>query len=139
MVSYQDALERMLKVVQPLASERLPLTAELGVDARLRRDRAAGRDPRDQAADVGPRLVKLAMNHRLVGRFEQTFFIEFVPVEICKHDFVRLGKEKSALLRTSAADQHAFPVGAPRAHVTRRFLEQAEPSEDLASQCDFFG
>ena len=30
MVSYQDALERMLKVVQPLASERLPLTAAYG-------------------------------------------------------------------------------------------------------------
>jgi molybdopterin molybdotransferase len=30
MVSYQDALERMLKVVQPLASERLPLTTVYG-------------------------------------------------------------------------------------------------------------
>src|SRR6266446_7953355 len=30
MVCYQDALERMLKVVQPLASERLPLTAAYG-------------------------------------------------------------------------------------------------------------
>src|SRR5215831_76604 len=30
MVSYQDALERMLKVVQPLTSERLPLTAAYG-------------------------------------------------------------------------------------------------------------
>src|SRR5215468_6207277 len=30
MISYQDALERMLKVVQPLASERLPLTAAYG-------------------------------------------------------------------------------------------------------------
>src|SRR5439155_22287635 len=30
MVSYQDALERMLKFVQPLASERLPLTAAYG-------------------------------------------------------------------------------------------------------------
>jgi molybdopterin molybdotransferase len=30
MVSYQDALERMLKVVQPLVSERLPLTAAYG-------------------------------------------------------------------------------------------------------------
>jgi molybdopterin molybdotransferase len=30
MVSYQDALERMLKVVQPLASERLSLTAAYG-------------------------------------------------------------------------------------------------------------
>jgi molybdopterin molybdotransferase len=30
MVSYQDALERMLKVVQPLASECLPLTAAYG-------------------------------------------------------------------------------------------------------------
>jgi len=30
MVSYQDALERMLKVIQPLASERLPLTAAYG-------------------------------------------------------------------------------------------------------------
>src|ERR1043166_6710725 len=30
MVHYQDALERMLKVVQPLASERLPLTAAYG-------------------------------------------------------------------------------------------------------------
>ena len=30
MVSYQDALERMLKMVQPLASERLPLTAAYG-------------------------------------------------------------------------------------------------------------
>jgi molybdenum cofactor synthesis domain-containing protein len=30
MISYQDALERMLKVVQPLTSERLPLTAAYG-------------------------------------------------------------------------------------------------------------
>ena len=30
MVSYQDALERMLKAIQPLASERLPLTAAYG-------------------------------------------------------------------------------------------------------------
>src|SRR5919201_490750 len=30
MVSYQDALERMLKVIQPLASECLPLTAAYG-------------------------------------------------------------------------------------------------------------
>jgi molybdopterin molybdotransferase len=30
MVNYQDALERMLKVVQPLASERLPLTTAYG-------------------------------------------------------------------------------------------------------------
>lgn len=30
MVSYQDALERMLKDIQPLASERLPLTAAYG-------------------------------------------------------------------------------------------------------------
>src|SRR5207245_11679126 len=30
MVSYQDALERMLQVVQPLASERLSLTAAYG-------------------------------------------------------------------------------------------------------------
>ena len=30
MVSYQDALERMLNMVQPLASERLPLTAAYG-------------------------------------------------------------------------------------------------------------
>src|SRR4029450_13412906 len=30
MVSYQDALERMLKVIQPLVSERLPLTAAYG-------------------------------------------------------------------------------------------------------------
>jgi molybdenum cofactor synthesis domain-containing protein len=30
MVSYQDALERLLKIVQPLARERLPLTAAYG-------------------------------------------------------------------------------------------------------------
>ncbi len=38
-----------------LGEERQPLPAEIGVDTCLRGDGPAGRDPRHQAADVGPR------------------------------------------------------------------------------------
>src|SRR2546422_11304880 len=38
-----------------LGEQRQPLTPELGVHARLGGDRPARRDPRHEAADVGPR------------------------------------------------------------------------------------
>jgi hypothetical protein len=39
----------------PLGEERQPLAAEIGVDACLRGDGSARRDPGHQAADVGSR------------------------------------------------------------------------------------
>ena len=39
----------------PLGHERQALTAEIGVDPRLRGDGSSGRDPRHEAADVRPR------------------------------------------------------------------------------------
>ena len=48
-----------------LGEQRQPLTPELGVHARLGGDRPARRDPRQEAADVGPRRDREGMeiNH----------------------------------------------------------------------------
>ena len=91
------------------------------------------------AANVGPRFVKLAVNHRLVGSFQHGLLIQLLPIEVCKHDVTGLGKEQPAFLPAPAANEHGNTIGAARAHVAGCFFEQAELGEDLASQRDFFG
>ena len=92
----------------------------------------------DDAAAVGPCLIKLAVDHRFIRRLEHAFCCESMAVEIRQHHVCRFGKQQSGFFFAPTANQNRCSARTPRAHMAGGFLEQTELGEDPAGQCDFF-
>ncbi len=114
----RNAFDRHAHAARIEAAENRPQ-----LDARHAGENDRRRMGVDNSADVGPGLVNLAVDHRLVGSLKHAPFVELLTGKVRCYDVPRFGKQQAALLTPPAANQHRRAARAARADMAGGLFE----------------